>query len=101
MSATQSPPERRQPDRGPRPSAAWVRRVRQRRLLDPDHREDIKAQLYVDDADRAAYLRRFAVLMALSTLIATFGIATDSAPVVIGAMLVAPLMTPLLGLAWR
>ncbi len=68
-------------------------------MLDAAHRRDIKTQLYVDDANRSAYLRRFAVLMALSTLIATFGIATDSAPVVIGAMLVAPLMTPLLGLA--
>lgn len=77
----------------------WLRRARERRVLDPAHRDDIKAQLYPDPADRAAYLRRFAVLMALSTLIATFGIAGDAGPVVIGAMLVAPLMTPLLGLA--
>ena len=99
MSSTQNPHERTQPGAGPRPPAAWIRRARARRVLDPQHRRDIKTQLYVDDADRAAYLRRFAVLMALSTLVATFGIATDSAPVVIGAMLVAPLMTPLLGLA--
>ncbi len=99
MNMVKASRERTQPGAGPRPPAAWVRRVRQGRVLDADRRRDISTQLYVDDADRAAYLRRFAVLMALSTLIATFGIATDSAPVVIGAMLVAPLMTPLLGLA--
>jgi len=42
---------------------------------------------------------RFGILMALSTAIATFGIAVDSTAVVIGAMLVAPLMTPILGLS--
>jgi uncharacterized hydrophobic protein (TIGR00271 family) len=40
----------------------------------------------------------FFVLMALSTTIATVGLIQDSSAVVIGAMLVAPLMTPLLGL---
>ncbi len=40
----------------------------------------------------------FVVLMVLSTVIAAIGLIQDSAAVVIGAMLVAPLMTPLLGL---
>lgn len=40
----------------------------------------------------------FILLMALSTLIASLGLLDDSAAVIIGAMLVAPLMTPLLGL---
>ena len=40
----------------------------------------------------------FAALISLSTLIATLGLLQDSAAVVIGAMLVAPLMTPLLGI---
>lgn len=39
----------------------------------------------------------FMTLIALSTLIAAFGLIQNSTPVVIGAMLVAPLMTPLLG----
>ncbi|MCA9184205.1 MAG: TIGR00341 family protein [Pirellulaceae bacterium] len=39
----------------------------------------------------------FMALIALSTLIAAMGLARDSAAVVIGAMLVAPLMTPLVG----
>ena len=44
-------------------------------------------------------LWRFSILMGLATAIATFGIGTDSTAVVIGAMLVAPLMTPILGVA--
>jgi uncharacterized hydrophobic protein (TIGR00271 family) len=38
-------------------------------------------------------------LVALSTLIAAFGLIMNSTAVVIGAMLVAPLMTPILGIA--
>jgi uncharacterized hydrophobic protein (TIGR00271 family) len=40
----------------------------------------------------------FMLLIALSTLIATLGLLDDSPAVIIGAMLVAPLMTPLIGL---
>lgn len=41
----------------------------------------------------------FLVLMVLSTLIATFGLFADSSPVVIGAMILAPLMGPIISLA--
>jgi uncharacterized hydrophobic protein (TIGR00271 family) len=41
---------------------------------------------------------RFASMLGLSVVIATMGLLADSAAVVIGAMLVAPLMTPVLGL---
>ena len=41
------------------------------------------------------YVRRFLMLIALSAGIAAFGLLADSAAVVIGAMLVAPLMTPI------
>jgi uncharacterized hydrophobic protein (TIGR00271 family) len=43
--------------------------------------------------------RSFFILVALSTLIAAFGLVMNSTAVIIGAMLVAPLMTPILGLA--
>ena len=39
------------------------------------------------------------LLVVLSCSIATFGLITDSAAVIIGAMLVAPLMSPILGLS--
>lgn len=41
----------------------------------------------------------FFLLVAVSTLIAAFGLVMNNTAVVIGAMLVAPLMTPILGLA--
>ena len=41
---------------------------------------------------------RFYILVAVSTLIAGFGLITNSTAVVIGAMLVAPLMTPIFGM---
>jgi len=42
----------------------------------------------------------FASLILLSTIIAAFGLLDNSAAVVIGAMLVAPLMTPLVGIGF-
>jgi uncharacterized hydrophobic protein (TIGR00271 family) len=42
----------------------------------------------------------FCALIALSTLIAALGLVDNSAAVVIGAMLVAPLMTPLVGIGF-
>lgn len=45
------------------------------------------------------YILRFCSLIALSASIAAFGLLADSGAVVIGAMLVAPLMTPIMGAA--
>jgi len=45
------------------------------------------------------YVARFCALIALSSSIAAFGLLADSGAVVIGAMLVAPLMTPIMGAA--
>jgi len=42
---------------------------------------------------------RFYIMVAVSTLIACFGLITNSTAVIIGAMLVAPLMTPIFGIA--
>lgn len=42
---------------------------------------------------------RFYILVAVSTMIASFGLVTNSTAVIIGAMLVAPLMTPIFGIA--
>jgi uncharacterized hydrophobic protein (TIGR00271 family) len=55
--------------------------------------------LFFDRGDGRRRLFRLGILMGLSTAIATFGIATDSTAVVIGAMLIAPLMTPILATA--
>ncbi len=42
---------------------------------------------------------RFYIMVSVSTLIASFGLVANSTAVVIGAMLVAPLMTPIFGIA--
>ena len=42
----------------------------------------------------------FFALLALSCAIATFGLLANSAPAIIGAMIIAPLMTPIMGLSY-
>lgn len=66
------------------------------RQLEPVALEELHAKLFFDGADQRDRRSRFAVLLALSVLIATFGVLADSTAVVIGAMLVAPLMTPIM-----
>ncbi len=70
-----------------------------RHEMDAAEAEEVEDRVFLFRGDKKARLWRFATLMGLATTIATFGIATDSTAVVIGAMLVAPLMTPILGTA--
>jgi hypothetical protein len=49
--------------------------------------------------NQAPFLFRMTVLLVLSTIIANAGLISDSAAVVIGAMLVAPLMNPVMAAA--
>jgi uncharacterized hydrophobic protein (TIGR00271 family) len=67
--------------------------------LPANERKRIFDDLFFEDERRGPYLKRFVVLIVLSALIAALGLVNDSAAVVIGAMLVAPLMTPMLGSA--
>lgn len=50
-------------------------------------------------APSGAAISRFAVLMFLSSLVAAIGLLQNSAAVVIGAMMIAPLMAPIMGIA--
>jgi len=56
-------------------------------------------ELIPEGPEQREYLFRFLSLIALSSSIAAFGLLADSGAVVIGAMLVAPLMTPIMGAA--
>jgi len=49
--------------------------------------------------DNASLKSSYLVLMVLSTLLATFGLFANSSPVVIGAMILAPLMSPIISLS--
>ena len=56
-------------------------------------------EFFFEGDRRQPYLVQFFILMVLSAGIAAFGLGNDSAAVVIGAMVVAPLMTPIIGTA--
>ena len=60
-----------------------------------DEFEATLGELFFEGDDLAGKLWRFGSLIVLSAAIAGFGLLADSAGVVIGAMLVAPLMTPI------
>ena len=68
--------------------------------LSPDERRDVLEDLFVfGKTNQSPFLIRMGVLMILSTIIATAGLLSDSAAVVIGAMLVAPMMNPVMAAA--
>lgn len=59
----------------------------------------IQSQLFYDGPNSRRNLERFGILMFFATLIASYGVLGDSTATVIGAMLIAPLMTPVLAVA--
>lgn len=75
------------------------RRLESRETLADRDRRLIVGRLFHEAHRQRPFRRRFALLMALSAAIATLGVVSNSTAVVIGAMLVAPLMTPVLGVA--
>jgi uncharacterized hydrophobic protein (TIGR00271 family) len=64
-----------------------------------DRRTDLADQLYLERPEIGAKRIAWWTMLVLSVAIATLAVLQDSTAVVIGAMLVAPLMTPILGLA--
>jgi uncharacterized hydrophobic protein (TIGR00271 family) len=54
--------------------------------------------LFFEGPERNRRLSRFGLLLPLSAVIASAGVVSDSTATVIGAMIVAPLMTPILGM---
>jgi uncharacterized hydrophobic protein (TIGR00271 family) len=64
-----------------------------------DARQDLYDKILFDGPNARRRLIRFVALMSFASVIASMGVLTDSTAVVIGAMLIAPLMTPLMGMA--
>ena len=58
----------------------------------------MRDQLFFDGPQRRRRLSRFWLLLLLAAVIASAGVVSDSTATVIGAMIVAPLMTPILGI---
>lgn len=75
--------------------AAWIRRR-------PDTVEDratLHEKVFYEGPPSPVRFARFAALMGFAAVIASVGVVVESTAVVIGAMLVAPLMIPLMGTA--
>lgn len=90
VAATETPQtdEAKDPAR-PIPSRAWWHR----RLL-PEERRRVMSDLAITRIEHWVY--RFYAMLTLSVVVAVMGLWLDSAAVVIGAMLLAPLMQPVL-----
>lgn len=73
--------------------------LRRRSDWGADERARVEQELFFEGERRRPFLRRFFVLLTLASTIAALGLIADSAAVVIGAMLVSPLMTPIVASA--
>jgi len=58
----------------------------------------MRDQLFFEGPECSRRLSRYWLLLPLSAVIASAGVVSDSTATVIGAMIVAPLMTPILGM---
>jgi uncharacterized hydrophobic protein (TIGR00271 family) len=67
--------------------------------FDPAYLEAFEAKMFIQGPKTARRLTNFFVLLLLATVIATYGVLSDSTATVIGAMIVAPLMGPIMATA--
>jgi uncharacterized hydrophobic protein (TIGR00271 family) len=75
-------------------------RVLGRRVgFDPNYLEAFEQKLFIHGPKTAQRLTNFFVLLLLATVIATYGLISGSTATVIGAMIVAPLMGPIMATA--
>jgi uncharacterized hydrophobic protein (TIGR00271 family) len=72
--------------------------IRENRFT-PEDVPRFEAKLFFEGVARRKYFEQFGVLLVLATIIATAGVLGDSTATVIGAMIVAPLMTPIMATA--
>ena len=68
------------------------------RGLTEDDLVRMRSELFAEGPDAGRKLSRYWLLLPLSAVIAAAGVVSDSTATVIGAMIVAPLMTPILGI---
>jgi uncharacterized hydrophobic protein (TIGR00271 family) len=67
--------------------------------FDPEYLPSFESKLFFEGENKNRQMQNFIVLLALATVIATYGVVTDSTASVIGAMIIAPLMTPIMAAA--
>ena len=83
--------------RGLRLLRFWLKKHLQQRGLDPAARHRVIEAVGLRSTE--GWSVRFTLMMAFSMVVAVMGMSAGSAAVVIGAMLLAPLMTPVMGVA--
>lgn len=67
--------------------------------FDPDYLQAFEAKMFIEGPRTGRLLANFFVLLLLATVIATYGVISGSTATVIGAMIVAPLMGPIMATA--
>ena len=65
---------------------------------EPESREAVNAAVFFEGDRAPADVARFLLMMLLASVISAAGVLADSTAVVIGAMLIAPLITPMMGM---
>jgi uncharacterized hydrophobic protein (TIGR00271 family) len=70
----------------------WVTKNR----FDPGYLPEMENNLFFEGERRVRSLTNYIVLLTLATIIATYGVISGSTATVIGAMIIAPLMTPIM-----
>jgi len=78
--------------------ADFLAKMRTNRF-DPEYLPSFESKLFFEGERKNKQIVNFVVLLALATVIATYGVVTDSTATVIGAMIIAPLMTPIMAAA--
>lgn len=73
--------------------SGWVTANR----FDPAYLPAMEEKLYFEGERRVRSITNYVVLLTLATVIATYGVISGSPATVIGAMIIAPLMTPIMG----
>jgi uncharacterized hydrophobic protein (TIGR00271 family) len=70
----------------------WVTKNR----FDPGYLPEMEGKLFFEEERRMRSMTNYVVLLTLATVIATYGVISGSTATVIGAMIIAPLMTPIM-----
>ena len=65
----------------------------------PENVSRLESKLFFDGVKRRRQLEQFSVQLFLAAIIATMGVLGDSTATVIGAMIISPLMTPIMATA--
>jgi uncharacterized hydrophobic protein (TIGR00271 family) len=70
----------------------WVTKNR----FDPEYLPKMEGKLFFEGEGKKRSVTNYVVLLTLATIIATYGVISGSTATVIGAMIIAPMMTPIM-----